>query len=329
MRKILLASVAALALSSTGCIKQMLTNGQISATREASGAFETIGDYELARGAAMAGMAQFEGMHKLAPDNEDALFLLMQGWAGYGFAFADDDYEVANDAGNDALADYNKKRARMAYDRAIFYGQELMAQKDDGFKNAKRNEATIKQWLSDNFDDKDDAPTLFWMGSTWMLRVDLEKDDPAMVADLFIGVAMMEQAVKLDPSFNHYAGLAAMGAYHSRTAMAEMDQGKAMFEDALAKTQHKTLLIQLNYAHSYACNKGDRALYEKLLNEVLNADDPDPQQRLTNAVAKRRAKRYLSKDHESDCGFDMSPPAAAPASPAPAKASVPAAPAKK
>jgi len=306
MRKILVASVAALAIGSTGCIKSILTNGQISATREASGVVNTIGDYELARSAASAGMAQFEGMHKLAPDNEDALYLLLQGWAGYGFAFAEDDYEVATDANDDALATYHKKRARMAYDRAIFYGLELLSHTDGGFKDAKRNEATIKGWLAENFDDADDAGTLFWLGSTWLLRTDLEKDDPAVVADLFIGVAFMEQAQKLDPTFNNYSASAALGAYHARSPMAEPEVGKKLFEDALVKTQHKSLLIQLNYAHSYACIKADRALYEKLLNEVVSADDPDPNQRLTNAIAKRRAKRYLSKEHEMDCGFDMS-----------------------
>ena len=92
------AFVASLAALSTGCIKSMLTNGQISATREASGAFDTIGDYELARTAAAAGMVQFEGMHNLAPDNEDALFLLTKGWVGYGFAFVEDDYASVNKA---------------------------------------------------------------------------------------------------------------------------------------------------------------------------------------------------------------------------------------
>jgi hypothetical protein len=306
MRKILVASAAALALSSTGCIKSMLTNGQISATREASGVVQTIGDYELARGAAMAGMAQFEGMHRLAPDNEDALIMLLEGWAGYGFAFAEDDYEVAEDANDDAAADYHKKRARMAYDRAIFYGLELLSHTDGGFNDAKRNDATMQAWLDANFNDKDYAEALFWLGSTWMLRVDLEKDDPAMVGELFVGYQFMQQAFKLDPSFNNYAGYAALGSYHARSTTAEPEVGKKMFDEALVKTQHKSLLIQLNYAHSYACNTGNRALYEQLLNEVVNADDPDPNQRLTNAIAKRRAKRYLSKQHEMDCGFDMS-----------------------
>jgi len=49
--------------------------------------------------------------------------------------------------------------------------------------------------------------------------------------------------------------------------------------------------------------KGDKALYEKLLNEVLAADDPDPSQRLTNTIAKRKAKRGLSKSRMENCGF--------------------------
>jgi hypothetical protein len=58
----LAAALAVLPLASTGCIKSTLTNGQISATKEASVALDTIGDYELARGAAQGGLVQFEGM---------------------------------------------------------------------------------------------------------------------------------------------------------------------------------------------------------------------------------------------------------------------------
>jgi hypothetical protein len=69
-------------------------------------------------------------------------------------------------------------------------------------------------------------------------------------------------------------------------------------------------------------------LYEQLLNEVLAAQDPDPNQRLTNMIAKRRAKRFLGKSRMMECGFDMSSktPAktAAAAAPAPAPAPPPA-----
>jgi hypothetical protein len=291
------------ALMLTGCIKKMLTDGQIESTRKASVALNSIGDFEMARGAAQGGLAQFEGMHNLAPTNEDALFLLTKGWVSYGFAFVEDEYEQAADAGDDDLADYHRKRARMAYDRAVFYGLELLAHKSDGFDAARKNEETIKKWLDENFDSKDDAENLFWTGYSWLARVNVAKDDPAIVGELFIGVAMLEQSVKIDPYVNNWAGTTALAAYHARTAMSEMDQAKQLFDLALAKTGGKNLLVQANYGLRYACMKGDKALYEKLLNEVLAADDPDPNQRLTNTIAKRRAKRGLTKAHMENCGF--------------------------
>jgi hypothetical protein len=106
MRKLLVVALAScLGLTQLGCIKSMLVNGQISSTRKAAGAFDTLADYELAKSAASAGLVQFEGMHQLAPDNEDALFLLAKSWVGYGYAFPEDDYEQASVEDNSKLAD--------------------------------------------------------------------------------------------------------------------------------------------------------------------------------------------------------------------------------
>jgi hypothetical protein len=306
----LAAILAALSLGSTGCIKSILTNGQISATREASDAFDTIGDYELARSAAQAGLTQFEGMHLLAPDNTDALFMLVKGWVGYGFGFIEDEMEIAEDAGDDDLADYQRKRARMAYDRAVFYGLQLLGQRAEGFETAKKNETTLTKWLRDSFTSPEDAPNLFWTGYGWLARVNVMKGDdtegPALIAELYVGVDMVERAVALDPSLEHYSGLIALAGYHARTAMAELDQSKQLFDTALAKSEGKNLMVQLNYATRFACMKGDTALYQDMLGKVLQAPDPDPHQRLSNAIAKRRARRWLGKHRVKDaCGFDL------------------------
>jgi hypothetical protein len=310
-----LALAAGLSLGSTGCIKSMLTNGQISATREASGALDTIGDYELARSTAQVGLVQFEGMHQLAPNNADALYLLTKGWVGYGFGFVEDEMEQAEDAGDDDLVDYHRKRARMAYDRAAFYGLQMLAQRADGFEQAKKTEQTLVKWLSDNFTSQDDAESLFWTGYAWMARVNLMKGDdtegPGLIAELYVGVSMVERAAALDPTIEHYSALTALAAYHARTGMAELDQAKQLFDTALAKTEGKSLLVQLNYGTRYACMKGDGALYQDMLNKVLAAPDPDPYQRLTNAIAKRRAKRWLGKRRVKDqCGIDLAAPPA-------------------
>lgn len=310
-----LASVVFLGLAPTGCLSAILADGQISATRDASGVFNQIGDYDLARAAASTGLVQFEGMHKLRPNNEDALFLLTQSWMGYGYGFPQEDYQDAVDRNDEEGANYQKKRATMAYDRAIFFGLELMSHADKGFESVRKNDDKLKKWLADNFSSKSDAQTLFWTGYAWIAKVDLNKDIPEVVADLFIPIAMIERSVAIDPTLEHWSGSVALAAYHARPA-GEIEQSKQMFDTVLANTQRKNLIAHVAYATSYACVKGDRPLYEQLLNEALTVQDPDPDQRLANLIAKRDARRALGKQRMMDCGFDMSAKSAkAPAKP--------------
>jgi len=308
------ALAAALSLGSNGCIMKVLTDGQITATRQAAVAFDTVGDVDLARSAAEASFGQFEGMHALAPYNTDALFLLTKGWTGYGVGFIVDDIEAAQDANNDGVEEYQRKRARMAFDRAVFYGLQMLGQTSEGFDQARKNAQTLAKWLADHFTSKDDAPNLLWTGVAWLSRADVMKGDenegPVFIAEVYVGVAMIERAVALDPSAEHYTGLIALASYHARNGMAEPEQAKQMLDQALAQTQGKDLLIQLTYATTYACVKGDGALYQKMLNIVIAAQDPDPFQRLENALAKRRAKRWLGKRRAKDaCGVDLNAPA--------------------
>ena len=168
--------------ATVGCIKSTILNGQIKGTREGSVAVDTLSDYEVARGIAFAGLGQFEGMHQLAPENEDALFLLIKGWTATGFGFIEDDYEIAIDADDEAKADYHRARARAAYDRAIQYGIALLQMRAPGFEKSKNNASSIKQYLA-GF-EKRDAITLLWVGQAWLARANMAKDDPAIVAEL-------------------------------------------------------------------------------------------------------------------------------------------------
>src|SRR5258708_19481336 len=96
--------IAVIAVATLGCIKTTILNGQIKGTRDGSVAIDTLSDFEVARSIAYAGLGQFEGMHELAPDNEDALFLLTKGWTASTFAFIDNDYEQAVDAAHEIPA---------------------------------------------------------------------------------------------------------------------------------------------------------------------------------------------------------------------------------
>ncbi|MFT3773058.1 MAG: TRAP transporter TatT component family protein [Minicystis sp.] len=301
-----LALVGALGLGSTGCIKQMILNGQIEGTRKASAAVDGFSDYEVAQTAAFAGVTQFEGMHYLAPDNEDALFMLTKGWTSASFAFIEDAMEQAEDTEgeNGATYQYQKARALAGYERAIHYGLELLGKKASGFEAAKKNDDTMKAWLNAFDDPEKDAENLFWTGYAWIGRVNIIKDEPAAVADLFIGVAMLERAKTLKHDYLYGSIHTVLGAYHARSPMAELEEGKKEIDAAIAVTGGKTLLPKFQLAAKYYCMKGDKESYVKTLTEIVEAGDTFPQQRLTNAIAKRRAKRYLGKERMMrTCGF--------------------------
>jgi TRAP transporter T-component len=301
-----LALAGVLGLGSTGCIKQIILDGQIEGTRKASAAIEGFSDYEVAQTAAYAGATQFEGMHYLAPDNQDALFMLTRTWTSLTFAFIEDQLEQAEDTDGEGspLYDYHKARAVAGYDRAIHYGVELLQKKAPGFEAAKKNDATMKAWLAHFEDPEQDAESLFWTGYAWMGKVNILKDEPASVAELFIGVAMIERVKQLKPDYLYGSVLAILGAYHGRSPMAELDEAKKDLDAAIAMTGGKSLLPKLQLAAKYYCTKSDKENYVKTLTEVVEAGDTFPEQRLTNAIAKRRAKRYLGKERMSRmCGF--------------------------
>ncbi|MCC7383100.1 MAG: hypothetical protein IT384_14775 [Deltaproteobacteria bacterium] len=300
--------VLLLALPSTGCIKSMLVNGQIAGTRQASGAFDGIDDYELAAKAVAAGLVQFEGMHVLAPDNEDALFMLTKGWTGYAFGFAEDDLEVAEDAGDRDAAEYHRARAGAAYQRAIDYGLTLINSAAGGFDEAKKGEATLKAWLAESFTSKEDAQPLFWTGYAWIARTNVRKDDAEAVANLYIGVAFVERSVELDPDYNNMTGTLVLASYHARAAMAELDQAKELFERVLAKTERKSAAALFLYGSKYACAKADGASYKKLLDEALAVEGAPTSMRLTNTLAKRRARRWLGEQRMFNaCAIELAP----------------------
>lgn len=312
------------ALASSGCIKKTLAKGQIKSTREGSAAFQTTADYETARLAASAGIAQFEGMHMLVPDDDNAYYLLIRGWASLAFAFVEDDLEMAILAGDDDMAGYHRARAKSMYTRSVNYGLEWMQSKHAGVNEAIKqgSEKEIREYVA-RFDDTEDADFLFWTGQAWMSRVNVDKADIGAIGQVFIGRTMVERAVELKDDIERGSGHVILASYYARTGFNSLgqesfDKSKQHFDKALQISNNGALLAKVQMARSYACRmKDDSAgrkdsftMYMKLLNEVIEADDPMPEIRLTNAIAKRKARRYASKKWieevaREDCGWEL------------------------
>lgn len=295
---------AGISMSTTGCLKKVLLDGQIKGTLQGSAAVNTLHDWEVARGVALAGVGQIEGMHYLAPDNPNALFMLTRSWAGISFGFIEDDYEVAYEKEDDVMAAYHQARARAGYLRGRHYGIELLSMEAEGFEQARRNADLIRAWVVENFDDPEQAEMLLWTGYAWIGHVSASKDIPEIVGELYVGVEMVRRSVELDENIQYGTGHTILASYHARTAMSELEESKKHFEKALAINGGKFLPTKLNFAQRYYCATGDRANYDKLLNEVLAAPDDLPEARLQNTIAKRRARRYLgNKIWQEECGF--------------------------
>ncbi len=317
-------ALAVTVAGSTGCIKKTLAKGQIASTRQGAAAFQTTADFETARYASSAGLAQFEGMHYLVPDDDNAYYLLIKGWASQGFAFIEDDLEQAILKGDEDDIAYHRARAKSAYTRAINYGLEWMEKKHEGVNEAIKHgsEQEIKEYVQ-KFDDEEDADFLFWTGQAWLSRVNADKADFGAVGTIFVGLAFVERALQLNDTIERGSGHVILGSYYARTGYNTIGEesfakAKAAFDKAIAISGGKALLPKVQMARTYACRMKDDspgrkqsfAMYTKLLNEVLEAEDPLTEIRLTNTIAKRKARRYLSKKWiedvaREDCGWEL------------------------
>jgi tetratricopeptide (TPR) repeat protein len=294
----------ALSALSTGCIKQILTDGQIEGTRVGSQGAQTLHDFEVARDIAYAGLGQFEGMHYLSRNNEDALYLLTRSWAGVGYGFIEDDYEIAYEKDDEVMTEYHRSRARAAYARARYFGVELLGHQAEGFQEARKNAETIRTWLHDNFDSPKQAENLLWTGYAWIAHVSVSSDIPEILSELYVGVAMVERSVQLDEKVQYATGHTILGAYHARPVSEELDESLQHFQKALAINRGEYLPTKLNLAQRYYCAHGDKAKYEQALREVVDAPDKLPEARLPNVIAKRRARRYLLHSiWQEECKF--------------------------
>lgn len=296
--------LAAVAATQSGCLSKLILNGQISSTRRASVALNTVPDFEIAQTAAFAGISTLEGLRFLAPDNDNALFSLTRSWTSVAAGFIEDKMEEVEDkeGATSAEYDFQKRRAVAAYERGIWYGSQLLEHSHEGLSEAIKGSGPLREWLKEFDDPEVDAENLFWVGYAYLGRAGAAGSG-VPVAELWIGVAMLERSVELDDTYGYGLGHTALGAYHVRSGMAEPEEGKAHFDKAIALSDGKTLLPKVQFAIRYYCLKGDKENYEKLLNQVMDAGDGDPYQRLPNTIAKRKAKRWLAPKRERSCDW--------------------------
>jgi tetratricopeptide (TPR) repeat protein len=261
----------------------------------AAPAFESYWDYDLAGEAMPATIVQFEGILRVVPDNEAILSQLAQAYVAYAYGWIEADVEALEFEGEYEEADQQRRRTRTMYLRALDLTRHWIRLYNEDIDVAvKGTVEDLEGWLENAFVDKADAEKLLWHGYAWGSYINSAKDDMEAIADLPYAKAFVARSIELDPDYYNAAGYTFMGVATASEMASDMEQAKAYFEKALAATERRALQAQVNMARHYAVKEGDRALFDELLEEVMDAHDPLPEARLANRMARERAELYIA-----------------------------------
>lgn len=291
------AALFAVALFSMGCSMTTLTaNTTAGVFEEAAPAFNSHWDYEFAGRAAPGNLMQLEGFLRIVPENETLLLELAKGYTGYTYGWVEDELEDV-DPSDFERDEHLRHRARLFYLRARDLAFRWLEQQSEGVTAVRRKPLPeFVKFLREHYDDASDAPGLFWAGYAWGSAINVSREDPDLIADLGYARALIEQSVALDPNYFHMSGklfLAVLKSDFPEALGGDPEGGRALFEELLKKSGRSMHLVQLNYARTYAVQRGDKQLFHSLLTEIVEAGDVSHEGRLLNKIARRRAVRYL------------------------------------
>jgi hypothetical protein len=284
-------------LALTACDTAKIGAGATAALFErAAPGVEQHWDYDIVGKSFPASIMQLEGLLHIVPDNETIGLSLVAAYIGYGTGWIEDRVEVADFEDEWEEADHLRRRALVMYTRAWELSKHFMRNRDPGLDDAiKGGVDSLEAWLNAAFIAKEDAAILLWAGASLGARINMGMEDMDTVADLPLAKVILNRSVELDPDFMFMIGKMTMGTLAASEFPPDMDRAKLVFDEVLEKTERRNLMVQMSMARYYAVNVGDHKLFRELLQEVLDAGDVLPEARLSNAIARRRAQRYLDQ----------------------------------
>lgn len=278
-----------------GCdVTKFAANSSTDLFTRAQPGIEQFWDYETAGKAIPAGILQLEGVLRIVPDNERILIFTIGSYLGYGVGWIEDRLQEADAADDFDEVLHLRGRARLMYTRAWDLARHMLQLRADGFDEAAAGGTeTLSAWLKGTFHAPEDAEVLLFASQAWAAQIIFNVHDIDVVADFPLAKVVLERSVELDPDFYYMQGKMLLAVVASQQFPPDIEKSKALFEEVLAGTERRSLIVQVSMARYYAVAIGDYALFKKLLEEVIAAGDVLPEARLQNVIARRRAERYL------------------------------------
>jgi hypothetical protein len=242
-------------------------------------------DLQLAEAAIPANLKLIEGLINEDPGNLELLASAAQGFYGYAFGFVE-------------LKD--RQRADALYGRGFEFGKRGLRRLgvDVDFHTAVPDD--IDRAVADL--GKEAVPLLFWTASCWAKQIDLNRDDPARLAEVNGTERLMHRVLQLQPDY-YYGGVHIYYGvfFGSRAPMLGGDFARSEqdFARASAVTQGKLLLVDVLQAEYLERQRLDQQRFRQLLARVLNTPVGSfPEMALANQIARARAQYLLSMESD-------------------------------
>jgi len=190
----------------------------------------------------------------------------------------------------------DKARARRLSDKALDYARRAMCQSRAAL--CTQSHQSYDEFVAIiNSLDKADVPVLYAYAATWAGWIITNSGEWNAIADVPKVEAMMKKIVALDETYERGQAHLYLGVMQTQLPAAlggRPEQGRTHFERAIKLSGGRNLFAKVELARRYARMMFDRALHDRLLNEVLQADAVEPGLTLSNTLAKQQAQQLLS-----------------------------------
>jgi predicted anti-sigma-YlaC factor YlaD len=290
-------TAALTAVSACGALKSVAIKNVASTLAAPGDTLTSDNDPELIRRAVPFALKMYESLLVSVPKHQPLLLATCSGYTGYSYAFVETDADLLREEQHHDEIKALRDEAVLLYLRGKDYCVRALELKYPGLSKALLTDAPA---ALKRVKDKNDVPLLYWTAASWGAAMALRKD-PELVIDFPVVRALSERALELDETW---------GDASVHELMITLDaQGEAMggseagarkhFERAVAVQQGLMAGPYLSLAEGVDIPKGDRAEFEKLIQQALAVDTEKKKSvRLINLISQKRARALLERIDE-------------------------------
>ena len=264
---------------------QMVARTSVSIMDGNIAAMDRETDLVLAEAAIPANLKLIEGLINEDPGNVELLAAAAQGFYGYAFGFVE-------------LTD--RQRAEALYQRGFEFGRRGLQRLGVAVDFDTAVPADIDTAVAGL--DKQAVPLLFWTASCWAKQIDLNRHDPARLAEVNSTERLMHRVLELQPDYYYGGVYLYYGVYYgSRAPMlgGDFTRAEQSFASARAVTQGKLLIVDVLQGEYLERQRLDQQRFRRLLTGVLNTPVGSfPEMALANQVARARAEYLLASESD-------------------------------